>query len=78
MYKVRGHLKESCAQFPRLCYLADKDILRLLSNSGSPLSIMSLITKVFPAIKSMQLTEQMSNQSSHSIRKIASNIEEGN
>ncbi len=78
IHKVRGRLKESCVQFPRLYYLSDKDILKLLSSNGSPISIVPLISRVFPAIKGMQLTEVIPNQSSTTFRKLASKSEEGN
>ena len=77
MYKVQGHLKESCSQFPRLCYLSDKEVLRVMSHNGQPMAIMPLITRVFPSIKSLQCTEIISNQSSVSFRKPKSDIEEG-
>ena len=77
VHKINGHLKDSCKQFPRLCFLSDKEVLRVLSNNGSPLAIMSLIQKVFPAVRSMQLTEILPSQSSTSIRKLAANIDEG-
>ncbi len=78
IHKVRGRLKESCVQFPRLYYLSDKDILQLLSSNGSPISIVPLINRVFPAIKGMQLTEVIPSQSSTTFRKLASKSEEGN
>lgn len=77
VHKVQGHLKESCSQFPRLSYLSDKEVLRVMSHNGDPMAIMPLITRVFPSIKSLQCTEIISNQSSVSFRKLKSDIEEG-
>ena len=54
---VQCQLEVACCQCPRLSYLTDSEILKVASNSGNPVSIIPLISKIFPAVHNLKLIE---------------------
>ena len=54
---VQCQLEVACCQCPRLSYLTDREILKVASNSGNPVSIIPLISKIFPAVHNLKLIE---------------------
>ena len=54
---VQCQLSVACCQCPRLSYLTDSEILKVASNSGNPVSIIPLISKIFPAVHNLKLIE---------------------
>ena len=57
MKSVQCQLEVACCQCPRLSYLTDSEILKVASNSGNPVSIIPLISKIFPAVHNLKLIE---------------------
>ena len=63
MSVLGGRLEEARCQFPRLFYLPDHDIIRVLSHRGCPLTLIPLISRVFPSVVSVRFTEVMPSSS---------------
>ena len=61
--KVKGELERGCGLFPRLCFLGDSDVLRVVSHSGSPIAIMQQIRAMFPAVKTVRFAEMLPSNS---------------
>ena len=57
MLKVKHILDKTVEEFPRLCYVSDRDLLTVACNRGNPVPILPIITRVFPAIHSVRFTE---------------------
>ena len=72
-----GRLEEARCQFPRLCYLPDRDIVRVLSHRGSPLTLVPLISRVFPSVVSVRFTEVVASSSSPVQHVSSSSSDEG-
>ncbi len=67
MKEVRSALEDACSLFPRLCYLQDHDVLRVVSHKGSPALLSPLIARVFPCVSTVRFTELVSSTTpSHS------------
>ena len=62
--KVKGELEKGCVQFPRLCFLGDGDVLRVVSHTGNPVAIVQQIRAMFPAVKTVRFTEVLPSSSS--------------
>ncbi len=63
MKDVRSTLDEACSHFPRLCYLQDHDVLRVVSHRGSPALLSPLIARVLPCVSTVRFTEVVSSAS---------------
>ena len=57
MLKVKGTLDKTVEEFPRLCYIPERDLLTVACNKGNPVPIIPIITRVFPAIHSIRFNE---------------------
>lgn len=57
MKAVQCQLEVACCQCGRLSYLTDNEILKVAFHSGSPVPIIPLISKVFPAVHNLRLIE---------------------
>ncbi len=57
MLKVKTILDKTVGEFPRLCYVTDRDLLTVACNRGNPVPIIPIITRVFPAVHSLRFTE---------------------
>ena len=55
--QLSSRIEEQSCQFPRLFFLSPRDSLALLSHRGNPLSISSLITRIFPSISALSVAE---------------------
>ena len=63
---VKGELDKGCGQFPRLCFLGDRDVLRVVSHSGNPVTITQQIRGMFPAVRGVRFAEVLpSNSPAH-------------
>ena len=64
--KIKEELDRGCGQFPRLRFLGDRDVLRVVSHSGNPVTIIQQIRGVFPAVKTVRFAEVLpSNSPAH-------------
>jgi hypothetical protein len=64
--KVREELERACSQFPRLCFLGDRDVLRVVSHTGSPVTIIEQLRRLFPAVRRVRFAEVLpSNSPAH-------------
>ena len=64
--KVRGELERACSVFPRLCFLGDRDVLKVVSHTGSPITITQQLRRLFPAVRSVRFAEVLpSNSPAH-------------
>lgn len=57
MAKVKNILDKTVEEFPRLCYVTERDLLTVACNRGNPVPIIPIITRVFPAIHSIRFNE---------------------
>ena len=57
MLKVKKILNKTVEEFPRLCYVTERDLLTVACNRGNPVPIIPIITRVFPAIHSIRFNE---------------------
>ena len=61
--KIKERLEIGCVEFPRLCFLSESDIVRVVSHSGSPVTIAPLISRVFPAVQTIRFGELLPSNS---------------
>ena len=59
--KLGPKVTEAVSHCPRLGYLSQRQILKVLSCRGDPLPIIPLITRMFPSIKTLRFVETSSN-----------------
>ncbi len=64
--KVREKLERACGEFPRLSFLGDRDVLRIVSHTGSPVTIIEQLRRLFPAVRRVRFAEVLpSNSPAH-------------
>lgn len=63
-------------EFPRLCYLSEEDMLAVLSNRGTPVPLLHIISRVFPAISLIRFTEVAPSRNAASLPGNSSTSEE--
>lgn len=61
--KVKGYLEKGHSQFPRLCFLTDGDVLRVMSHIGNPVTIMPQVSRMFSAVKTIRFAEVLPSNS---------------
>ncbi len=61
---MKSLLEKGPREFPRLYYLTDRDLLTVVSNKGEPVSLIPIISKIFPAIKTLRFTEYAASKNS--------------
>ena len=61
--KIKRQLEIGCVEFPRLCFLTESDVVRVVSHSGSPMTIAPLISRVFPAVQTIRFGELLTSNS---------------
>ena len=61
--EVKVHLEQGCREFPRLCFLSETDVLRVVSHSGSPVTILPQISRLFPAVRTVRFAEALPSNS---------------
>lgn len=67
MLSVQDLLSQGIEEFPRLCYLSERDLLTAISNRGDPVPIIPIIRKVFPGVSNIRFTEIMPSKNTLSL-----------
>lgn len=57
--EVKVELERGCFEFPRLWFLQENDVLRVVSHSGSPVTILPQISRLFPAVRTVRFAEAL-------------------
>lgn len=60
---ARPHLRELCSVLPRLSYLSDADVLRVVAHTGSPASLLPLVRRMFPSLGGLRFVGSASSGS---------------
>ena len=60
---IKRRLEIGCEEFPRLCFLTESDVVKVVSHRGSPVAIAPLISRVFPAVKTIRFGELLPSNS---------------
>ena len=70
-------MDKAVEEFPRLCYLSEGEMLIVMSNMGNPVPLLSIISRVFPAISLVRFTEVAPNKNILSMPGNSTSEEEG-
>lgn len=76
MLSVQDVLAKGVEEFPRLCYLSEKDLLTAVSIRGDPVPIIPVIRKIFPGVSNIRFTELATSKNTLSLAVTATSSEE--
>ena len=75
---VRDTLDKGVEEFPRLCYVSEKELLTVVSCRGDPVPVLPVLSRLFPGLCSVRITELAPSKHTTSLAMTAtSNEEEG-